>query len=200
MEEETEKTPAEIDLLNSELPLVDTIRTYYRALNLKLDTPSGRYQNLLLGIDDTVILKAMERFSHSKLALNATIHCLIGCGIGEVFGVAIGIVLGLAAWLSITVGVVFGFIGGFSLGIIPIVKHGESPWSAFKMIFLGEFVSIVVMETAEVLAEVFIPGVMAASLSEPIFWFGMLTALVAGFIAAYSVNYFMVKRGVRHHH
>ena len=50
------------------------------------------------------------------------------------------------------------------------------------------------------LAEVYTPGVMSAGLSDGIFWIGMVLALMAGFVAAYPVNYVLVKRGVRHCH
>ena len=56
------------------------------------------------------------------------------------------------------------------------------------------------LPTAEVMAEVYTPGVMSAGLGEGIFWLGMCFALIAGFAAAYPVNYVLVKRGVRHCH
>ncbi len=56
------------------------------------------------------------------------------------------------------------------------------------------------METAEVLVEVYTPGVMSAGLTSGIFWMGMTLALIAGFLAAYPVNYIMVKKGIRHQH
>jgi len=112
--------------------------------------------------------------SNAKLAASATAHCLVGCGIGEVTGVIIGVALGLATWLSLTIGVILGFIFGFLLGIVPLVKRGSTPVEAFKIIFLAEFVSIAVMETAEVLIEVYTPGVMTAGLTSPVFWAGML--------------------------
>jgi len=138
--------------------------------------------------------------SYHKLSFYTTIHCLMGCGLGEIVGVIIGIALGLSIWPSITIGVILGFVFGFYLGIIPLVKVGKTPFEAFKIIFLAEFISIAVMETGEVLAEVFIPGVMSASLSQPIFWFGMLGALITGFLFAYPVNYIMVKRNIKHCH
>ena len=66
----------------------------------------------------------------------------------------------------------------------------------------GEKISvrIAVMETAEVLVEVYTPGVMSAGLSSPLFWAGMLLALAAGFLAAFPVNYVLVGKGIRHHH
>jgi len=56
------------------------------------------------------------------------------------------------------------------------------------------------MATAEVLVEVYTPGVMAAGLSSPLFWAEMLLALAAGFLAAFPVNYVLVGKGIRHHH
>ncbi len=52
----------------------------------------------------------------------------------------------------------------------------------------------------EVLIQVYTPGVMEAGLGAPIFWYGMLLALTAGFLAAFPVNYFLVGKGIGHHH
>jgi hypothetical protein len=61
-------------------------------------------------------------------------------------------------------------------------------------------ISIIVIEMAEVMVQVYTPGVMDAGLSDTIFWIGMLLALTAGSLAAFPVNIVLVKRGVRHHH
>jgi len=134
------------------------------------------------------------------MAAQATYHCLIGCGIGEVVGIIIGTAL---LWgdvptivLALSLGVVFGLI----LGIRPWLKAGLDFGPAFKRVVITEGLSIVVMETAEVLTEVYMPGVMSAGLTESIFWLGMLAALCAGFIAAYPVNYVFAMRGIGHAH
>ena len=54
------------------------------------------------------------------------------------------------------------------------------------------------METVEVLVQVYTPGVMEAHLTDGIFWIGMFLGLIAGFAAAFPVNYLLVKKGVRH--
>jgi hypothetical protein len=41
---------------------------------------------------------------------------------------------------------------------------------------------------------------MEAGLTDAIFWYGMLLGLIAGFIAAYPINYMFVKKGIRHMH
>ena len=138
--------------------------------------------------------------SDFRLAISATLHCLIGCGIGEVAGMIISTAIGLNNLHSIILAVTLGFIAGLALGILPLLRHKFTLNNALKTVLIGEGLSIAVMEAFEVFAEVSIPGVMSAHLNEGIFWLGMLAALVAGFIAALPVNYILVKRGVRHQH
>ncbi len=71
---------------------------------------------------------------------------------------------------------------------------------AVRQVLVAEGLSIAVMETAEVLVEVYTPGVMNAGLASGLFWGGMLLAMTAGFIAAFPVNYILVGRGIRHVH
>lgn len=135
-----------------------------------------------------------------RLATSATIHCLIGCGFGEIIGVVLGIALALSQLQTIVLAILLGFVFGFALGLIPLLRAGFDWSRAFKQVLIAEGLSIVVMETAEVLIQVYSPGVMAAGLSSWLFWVGMLAALVAGFIAAYPVNFYLVGKGVRHVH
>ena len=135
-----------------------------------------------------------------RLSTSATVHCLAGCGLGEVVGVVIGVAIGLTAVWTIVLAVVLGFVFGFALGLIPLLRAGFS-WSwAIRQVLVAEGLSIAVMETAEVLVEVYTPGVMQAGLSSPLFWGGMLLALTAGFLAAWPVNYWLVGKGIRHIH
>jgi len=120
--------------------------------------------------------------------------------LGEVVGVVIGVAIGLSVVWTLVLAVVLGFVFGFALGIIPLLRAGFSRSWAIRQVFVAEGLSIAVMETAEVLVEVYSPGVMQAGLSSPIFWGGMLLALTAGFIAAWPVNYWLVGKGIRHIH
>lgn len=107
------------------------------------------------------------------------------------------------AWSNVrtlVVAVVLGFVFGFILGLIPLLRAGFRFGRALRQVFIAETLSIAVMETAEVLVEVYAPGVMEAGLGDLRFWMGMLLALIAGFVAAYPVNYIMIGRGVRHVH
>ena len=141
-----------------------------------------------------------EEPNYMKLAFSATAHCLLGCGIGEVIGIVIGTALLFSTINTIILAVLLGFVFGFALGMYPLLKAKFSLRHAIKQVLIAEGLSILVMESAEVLVEVYTPGVMMAGLDEPIFWAGMLLALTMGFIAAFPVNYVMAKQGIRHHH
>jgi hypothetical protein len=135
-----------------------------------------------------------------RLALSATLHCLLGCGIGEVVGMVVSMVIGLAVVPSFILSILLGFVFGFTLGIRPWLKSGYTFGQALKAVLIAEGLSIAIMEAAEVLTQVYVPGVLNAHLNQPIFWMGMGLALVAGFIAAYPVNLWMAWRGVVHRH
>jgi len=135
-----------------------------------------------------------------KLTVSATLHCLLGCGIGEVVGMIITTYFGLSMTSSLVISIVLGFVFGFALGIIPLTKKGISFSESIKIVLVAEGLSIAVMEAFEALTQVFIPGVMEAQLSDGIFWLGMIAGSIVGFIAAFPVNYYMIKRGVRHQH
>ncbi len=138
--------------------------------------------------------------SRVRLATSATAHCLAGCGVGEVVGVIVGTALGLTRFATITLAVSLGFVFGFALGLMPLYRAGYTTRRAFKQVLVAEGLSIAVMETFEVLVEVYTPGVMSSGLSSPVFWLGMGLALSAGLIAAWPVNYWLVGKGIRHLH
>lgn len=141
-----------------------------------------------------------EEPSRLRLSTSATLHCLLGCGLGEVVGIIIGTALSMPNVRTIILAVTLGFVFGFALGVIPLLKAGFTTSRAFRQVLIAEGLSIAVMETAEVLVQVYTPGVMSSGLSSPIFWGGMLLALTAGFMAAFPVNYYLIGKGVRHIH
>lgn len=141
-----------------------------------------------------------QKYATFKLAISATLHCLLGCGLGDVAGIIIGTYLGWGMFSTMALAISLGFIFGFLLGIIPLLRKGFNFKTAFKIVFAAEFLSILVMEAFEVGTQIVIPGVMEAGLNNRLFWLGMLAALAVGFIAAFPVNYYMIKRGVWHKH
>lgn len=132
-----------------------------------------------------------------RLATSATLHCLTGCGIGEFAGLAIGVTLGLDPWSTMALATLLGFISGYLLGLLPLVKQGMTWSGAFKTIWLGETLSIAVMELVMNFTDYQVGGVQATSVFAPVFWGGFLAALPAGFIAAWPVNYWLLKRNFK---
>lgn len=84
--------------------------------------------------------------------------------------------------------------------MMPLLKRGLGVKKATKITVVSETASIVVMETAENLTAFLVPGLLIASFLTPLFWGGFLISVVAGFLAAYPVNYFMISRGLKNAH
>jgi|SRR5688572_9331611 len=138
--------------------------------------------------------------SYFGLAFSATVHCLIGCGLGEVLGMVIGTWLMMGNVSTMILALTLGALLGLAFGMLPLLRAGFSFKKALKLVLITEGLSIAVMETVEVLVQVNTPGVMEAHLADWLFWKGMIFGLIAGFIAAFPVNYFFVRKGIRHRH
>ncbi len=132
-----------------------------------------------------------------QLTTAATLHCLSGCALGEFAGLAIGVSLGLNPWVTMVLATLLGFASGYLLGLWPLVKQGQSWGQAFKALWLGETVSIGVMELAMNFTDYHVGGVTAGSLLAPQFWLGYAAALPAGFLVAWPVNYWLLKRQIK---
>jgi len=133
-----------------------------------------------------------------RLAARSTQHCLTGCIIGEVVGLAIGIELGLATATTIILATALAYISGFALGLLPVMKgRGLSLVAAFKLIWVGEAVSIGVMEIVMNAVDYQMGGMAAVSALSWPFVRGLLVAVPAGFIAARPVNYWLLGRELK---
>ena len=135
--------------------------------------------------------------SPAALATAATIHCLTGCVIGEVIGLAIGVSLGMAPWATIVLATALSYVSGFALGLLPLVRQGMTLTKALRTIWLGEAISIAVMEFAMNFADYHMGGMTAGSVADPMFWAGIAVAVPAGFIAAWPVNWWLLKRDIK---
>ena len=83
----------------------------------------------------------------AAIAVSATIHCLVGCVIGETIGLILGVSLQWHPLQTAIVATGLAFITGFSLTLIPLVlKEKLSVVNSFKLVWLGESISIGVME------------------------------------------------------
>ena len=137
--------------------------------------------------------------STTGLTTQSTLHCLTGCAIGELAGLMIGVSLGFSPWATMALATVLAFASGYTLGLLPLVRQGKGWLEAFRIIWLGETISIAVMELVMNFTDYHVGGVQVDSIFQLRFWLGFLLALPAGFVAAWPVNYWLLKRNVKQH-
>ena len=113
----------------------------------------------------------------TRLAIEATVHCLTGCAIGEVLGLAIATQLGWGNEGSIALAVVLAYVFGYTLTLRPLLTSGLALRAALGVAFAADTLSITVMEIVDNAIVLLIPGAMDAGLLDALFW-GAL-ALVA---------------------
>lgn len=144
---------------------------------------------------------ANRKVSSLGAAHHATVHCLIGCVIGEVAGLMIGVHFGFPVWATITLAVVLAYISGFSLSIFPLMRRtGLAFGAALKAIWIGEAISIAVMELVMNAVDYHMGGMQAASVASAQFWQALLFAIPAGYIAAFPVNAWLIGRELKKCH
>src|SRR2546429_4847248 len=78
----------------------------------------------------------------SRLAFQATIHCLTGCGIGEVLGLGGATLLGLGNAASIVLGIVLAYAFGYGLTFVPLVRAGMPLLRASGITFAAATISL----------------------------------------------------------
>ena len=133
-----------------------------------------------------------------KTSVQATIHCLTGCVIGEVAGLMIGVSLGLAPWPTIILATALSYLSGMTLGLLPVMRdQGATLLQALRIIWIGEVISIGVMEIVMNVVDYQLGGMTAASVWTWMFWRGLVFAIPAGFLAAWPVNYWLLGRDLK---
>jgi hypothetical protein len=133
-----------------------------------------------------------------RTSAQATLHCLTGCVIGEVVGLAIGVSLGLGIWPTIILATALSYATGMTLGLIPVMRNqGVALRDAFRIIWVGEVISIGVMEIVMNYVDYQMGGMGAPSIASWMFWRGIVFAVPAGFLAAWPVNYWLLKRDLK---
>ena len=131
-------------------------------------------------------------------SFHATLHCLTGCVIGEVAGLMIGVSLGLSAFATIALATALAYLSGMTLGLVPVMRRERiGMLAALRIIWIGETVSIGVMELVMNWVDYEMGGMSAPSVASWMFWRGILIAVPAGFLAAWPVNYWLLGRNLK---
>lgn len=133
-----------------------------------------------------------------RTAAHATVHCLTGCVIGEVAGLAMGVGLGLGALPTVVLATALSYISGMTLGLLPVMREQRVSFlEALRIIWVGEVISIGVMELVMNLVDYQLGGMAAPSIASWMFWRGIAAAIPAGFLAAWPVNYWLLRRELK---
>jgi Domain of unknown function (DUF4396) len=136
--------------------------------------------------------------SLNRAAVQATLHCLTGCAIGEVLGMVLATSLGWGNEASIAISVVLAFACGYALTLGPILKAGIPLRRAARLTAASDTVSITTMEIVDNAFIVIVPGAIAVSLSDGLFWWSLAVSLVIAFLVTVPVNRWLIKRGRGH--
>ena len=133
-----------------------------------------------------------------RLAAHSTLHCLTGCIVGEIMGLAIGIELALGTAPTIALATILSYASGFALGLLPVMRErGLGLLGALKIIWIGEVISIGVMEIVMNAVDYQMGGMNTLSIFSWSAIRGLLFAVPAGFLAAWLVNYWLLGRNLK---
>jgi hypothetical protein len=136
--------------------------------------------------------------SLNRLAFSATVHCLTGCAIGEVLGMVLSTWWGWGNAASIALSVVLAFFFGYALTSMPLLRSGMTIRQAAPVAFASDTASIATMEIVDNLFILIVPGAIAASLSDALFWWSLAVSLLIAGVVAFPVNRWLVARGKGH--
>ena len=140
----------------------------------------------------------MQASSTSRMAASATTHCLTGCAIGEILGLVIATAAGWGNVASIAIAIVLAFIFGYSFTLQSLLRGGLALAAAVGIALAADTLSITVMEIVDNTFVLVYPGAMDAGLRDGLFWWSLAVSLAIAWVAAYPVNYWLLRRGKGH--
>lgn len=112
----------------------------------------------------------------------------------------IGVSMGLGVWTTIGLATLLALFFGLALAVWPIMRAASlGLGAALGAIWLGEVISILVMEVVMNAVDYWAGGMTAMSVASRPFWRGILLAVPAGFLAAWPVNHWLIARAIKAH-
>jgi Domain of unknown function (DUF4396) len=137
-----------------------------------------------------------------RQVLGSTMHCAAGDGIGIIAGATIAAFFHISGWtdLALEYALGFGFGWAFFQAFAMRDMAGGSYLRSLRLTFLPEFLSMNLLMAGMVVTasqfRLWIAG--GDDPMRPGFWFVMSMALIAGFIVAYPMNWWLVGKGLKH--
>ncbi len=137
-----------------------------------------------------------------RQVLGSTMHCVAGDGVGILAGAVVASYFTLSRPLEIVLEYGLGFVFGWTIFQALFMRDmaGGSYRRALGSTFLPEFLSMNLVMTGMLLISSLgriAVGIPFSPLT-PVFWFVMSMALLAGFVTAYPMNWWLVARGLKH--
>lgn len=134
--------------------------------------------------------------STARRAFRSVAHCYSGCGMGEIVGVVIAVgLLSLGNLWTAAITFVLAYVAGYALTVGPLMQEGVAFPSAMRDAFLSETPSIAVMEIVAIGVDLTLAG--QAGMGDALFWSSLIVSLTCGLVAAYPVNYLLIRHGVK---
>jgi hypothetical protein len=145
-----------------------------------------------------------ERYTAARWrqTLGSTMHCVAGDGLGILAGAVISSLVGLAGLAEVIVEYVLGFGFGWTIfqALFMRGSAGGSYRSALANTLVPELLSMNLLMAAMVPAVMTLRTFIASANdpATPQFWFVMSIGLLAGFIVAYPMNWWLVANHLKH--
>ncbi len=134
----------------------------------------------------------------TRLAIDATLHCLTGCAIGEIAGMAIGTAAGFSNGATVVLAIVLAFVFGYGLTSLPLLRAGLPVRRVAGVAFASDTLSITTMEIVDNAIVLAVPGAMEAGLGTLLFWGSLSFALAVAGVLTVPVNRWLLARGKGH--
>jgi hypothetical protein len=137
-----------------------------------------------------------------RQVLGSTMHCVAGDGVGILAGAVIAAFLALSRPVDLAVEYVLGFGFGWTIFQALFMRDlvGGSYRRALTRTFIPELLSMNLLMAGMLPIAALARVAIAEPLSplSPDFWFVMSMALLAGFMTAYPINWWLVATGLKH--
>jgi hypothetical protein len=137
-----------------------------------------------------------------RQVLGSTMHCVAGDGVGILVGAVISSILGLHGPIEVLLEYVLGFAFGWTIFQALFMRDmaGGSYVRSLSSTFIPELLSMNLLMAGMVPTMIILRSALApaAGPDSPAFWFVMSMALLAGFIVAYPMNWWLVAHHLKH--
>jgi Domain of unknown function (DUF4396) len=134
----------------------------------------------------------------TRVAIDATMHCLTGCAIGEISGMAIATAVGMSNVGSIVLSIALAFVFGYSLTSLPLLRAGIALAAVIPIALASDTFSIATMEAVDNAIIAVVPGALDAGLADLLFWGSLAFSLAIAAAVAVPVNRWLIARGRGH--